>query len=373
MSISGISEDSQFVEESEILELVRLGHGWIDVRAPIEFANGSIEGAVNLPIMTNEERHLVGSCFKQKGREAAIQLGHRLVSGENKERKIEAWVAEFQKQTPNISLYCFRGGLRSQISQQWLRDRGVSIRRVRGGYKLIRNLIVQHMKQRIVSSSMRLISGPTGSWKTHFLQWMSENNHLSLDLEKLAGHRGSAFGKQGQQPAQIDFEHAIAKCILDRDHDYGRKPLYIEDESRLIGRCVLPDYFFEKMRSAPILWIDEAFEQRVENIFYDYIETTEIVLSHVPQQIQAVYDKYKNSLTEIKKRLGLEKYFEIMKDIERSEAESLLHNRHDSNRVWIQKLLKNYYDPMYLSSLERRKPQVLIKARTEEIKSFVSQ
>ena len=362
-----------FVEESEILELVRLGHRWIDVRAPVEFVSGSIPNAINLPIMNDDERHLVGSCFKKQGRESAIHLGHKLVSGENKEQKIEAWVAEFKKQAPNISLFCFRGGLRSQISQQWMQDRGVSIRRVRGGYKLMRNLMIQHMKQKIGTSTVRLISGPTGSWKTHFLQWLSENNHLSLDLEKLAGHRGSAFGKQGDQPAQINFEHAIVKCMLDRDSEYASKPLYLEDESRLIGRCVLPDYFFEKMRSAPILWIDEPFEQRVENIFYDYIETTEIVLSQEPQRIQAVYDRYKQSLTEIKKRLGLEKYFEIMKDIESSEADSLVHNRHDSNRVWIQKLLKNYYDPMYLSSLERRKASVLIKASTAEIKSFLAQ
>lgn len=368
MSISG-----EFVEENEILELVRLGHSWIDVRAPIEFAGGSVPRAINLPIMNNDERHLVGSCFKKQGRESAIELGHKLVSGENKDQKIEAWVAEFKKQSPNISLFCFRGGLRSQISQQWMQDRGVLIRRVRGGYKLMRNLMIQHMKQKIGTSTVRLISGPTGSWKTHFLQWMSENNHLALDLEKLAGHRGSAFGKQGDQPAQVNFEHAIVKCMLDRDSEYTSKPLYLEDESRLIGRCVLPDYFFEKMRSAPILWIDEPFEQRVENIFYDYIETTEIVRSHEPQRIQAVYDNYKKALTEIKKRLGLEKYFEIMKDIESSEADSLVHKRHDSNRVWIQKLLKFYYDPMYLSSLERRKPTVLIKASTAEIKSFLAQ
>lgn len=371
MSICEMREG--LVEENEILELIRQGHSWIDVRAPIEFAIGSIPDAVNMPIMNNNERHLVGTCFKQQGSEAAIQLGHSLVSGENKEHKIEAWVAEVQKKTPNISLFCFRGGLRSQISQRWLQDRGLPIRRVRGGYKQMRNLMIQHMKHRIVHSPVRLISGPTGSWKTHFLQWMAENNHLSLDLEKLAAHRGSAFGKLGPQPEQINFEHAIVKCILDRDSEYGSKPLYIEDESRLIGRCVLPDYLFEKMRSSPILWIDEPLEQRVENIFHDYIETTDIVMSHEPQRIQAVYDGYKKSLTEIKKRLGLEKYFEIMKDIQSSEADSLVHNRHESNRLWIQKLLKGYYDPMYLSSLERRNPKVLIKARTAEIKSFVAQ
>tara|TARA_B110001454_G_scaffold219202_1_gene252014 strand:- start:107153 stop:108262 length:1110 start_codon:yes stop_codon:yes gene_type:complete len=363
-----------WVEENEILDLVRKGHHWIDVRAPIEFESGSIPNAINLPIMTDEERHLVGTCFKKQGREAAIQLGHQLVSGENKEQKIAAWIAEFKNKTPNISLYCFRGGLRSQISQSWLRDRGFPIRRVRGGYKHMRNLMLQHLRHRIISAPVHLVSGSTGSWKTHFLQWLAEEKHLVLDLEKFAGHRGSAFGKRGKQPAQINFEHDIVKCILDRDDEYdGSKPLYIEDESRMIGRCVLPDFFFEKMRSSPIIWIDEPLEQRVENIFYDYVAITDIVQSQDPQRIQAVYDGYKRALSEIKKRLGLEKYFEILKDLDGAEASSLAHGRHESNRVWIQKLLKHYYDPMYLNSLQRRQPKVLFKGTTKEIKSFLSQ
>jgi len=364
----------EWIEENEILALVRQGHHWLDVRAPIEFANGSIPNAINLPIMSDEERHLVGTCFKQQGREAAIQLGHRLVSGQNKEDKIQTWIAELKTKKQNISLFCFRGGLRSQISQGWIHDKGFPIRRVRGGYKHMRNIMLQHLKHRIETSSVHLISGPTGSWKTPFLKWLTDENHLALDLEKLAEHRGSAFGKQGPQPAQINFEHAIVKSILERDDQYsGTKPVYIEDESRMIGRCVLPDFLFEKMRSSPILWIDEPIEQRVENIFHDYIETTDILRSQEPQRIQAVYGTYKNSLSEIKKRLGLEKYFEILKDLESSESASLVHNRHESNRVWIAKLLKYYYDPLYLNSLQRRQPKILIKAPTSEIKSFITQ
>lgn len=363
-----------WIEEHEVLDLVRQGHRWIDVRAPIEFENGSIPNAINLPIMDNEERRLVGTCFKQQGREAAIQLGHQLVSGRNKDDKIQAWISEVKKQSSAISLYCFRGGLRSQISQQWLLDSGVSIRRVRGGYKQMRALMMQHMRDRIESAPVRLISGPTGSWKTHFLGWLNQENYLTIDLERFAQHRGSAFGKQGEQPSQINFEHAIVKSILAHEDDFSsKKPLYIEDESRMIGRCVLPDYFFAKMRSSPIVWIDEPLETRIENIFHDYIQTTDITESQDIVRVQAVYTGYKKSLGEIKKRLGLEKYLDILKDIERAETASLLQGRHESNREWIKKLLVHYYDPMYLASLDRRRPEILIKASTSQIKSFLAQ
>lgn len=362
-----------WIEESEILELIRQGHRWIDVRAPIEFRYGSIPNAVNLPIMDDEERRLVGTCYKQQGRQAAIELGHQLVSGQNKDQKVQAWLGEIAAHSSSISLFCFRGGLRSQLSQQWIKDRGVPIRRVRGGYKLMRAVLTRYLRHQLGKTSVRLISGPTGSWKTHLIGWLLEKNHLAIDLEKLALHRGSAFGKQGKQPAQINFEHSIVKNMLDFASEFdGVKPLYLEDESRMIGRCVIPDFVFAKMRGSPIVWIDEPLEQRVENIFHDYVEQTDIVKSQNDEKVQAVYLGYKDSLVGIKKRLGHEKFSEIMKDIQSAEIASLSQGLHGANRVWIEKLLKFYYDPMYLSSLARRNPVALIKARTSEVKSFLS-
>lgn len=357
--------------ESEILELIRQGHRWIDVRAPIEFESGTIPNSINLPIMSNEERHLVGTCFKQHGREKAIELGHQLVSGANKEQKRQAWIQEIKKY-PSLSLYCFRGGLRSQISQQWLKDSGVSVQRVPGGYKKMRNLMMDHFRERLTQTPMRLISGPTGSWKTHLLSWIEGQQGLAIDLEKHASHRGSAFGKQGSQPAQVNFEHAIVKKALDAASLFEKKrDLYLEDESRLIGRCVLPEFLFAKMREAPLLWIDESIEVRVENIFKDYILETDIVLSSDVDRIQAVYQRYLTALSEIKKRLGHERFSEIYIDIQAAQVQSLSNGDPNSNRIWIRKLLVSYYDPLYFGSLERRNPTVLIKAKTSEIKDFI--
>lgn len=368
-----MSTQDSWIEETEILDLIRQGHRWIDVRAPIEYVYGSIPNSINLPIMNDEERRLVGTCFKQQGREAAIELGHQLVSGRNKEQKVQAWLDEIKKHSPNISLFCFRGGLRSQISQQWIGDQGAPIRRVRGGYKAMRAVMTQYLRNQLSKTPVRLISGPTGSWKTHFLQWLVNEKHLAIDLEKLAQHRGSAFGKQGEQPAQVNFEHAIVKTVLTSEEFYdGTRPLYLEDESRMIGRCVIPDFFFAKMRASPIIWIDEPLDRRVENIFHDYVEQTDIVKSQDIQKIQIVYQGYKDSMSGIKKRLGYEKYSEILKDIQNAESASVLNKNHDLNRIWIQKLLQFYYDPMYLNSLARRNPVTLIKATTSEVKSFLS-
>ena len=113
----------------------------MDVRAPIEFAQGAFPGVVNLPLMNNEERQKVGTCYKQRGQEAAIALGHSLVSGETKNGRIAAWAA-FAKAHPKGVLYCFRGGLRSQITQQWLQsEAGMAYPRVIGGYKAMRTFL----------------------------------------------------------------------------------------------------------------------------------------------------------------------------------------------------------------------------------------
>ena len=113
----------------------------LDVRAPIEFAKGAFPQASNLPLLNNEERHLVGTCYKQNGQDKAIELGHALVSGQTKTDRVEAWRA-FCEQNPTAYLYCFRGGLRSKTSQQWLADAGIEICLIQGGYRALRQCLL---------------------------------------------------------------------------------------------------------------------------------------------------------------------------------------------------------------------------------------
>jgi tRNA 2-selenouridine synthase len=126
------------------LELLRGGRVLIDVRAPVEFGQGALPRAVNLPLMDDEERRQVGIEYKQRGQDAAIALGQRLVSGAVKEDRVDAWVALLDDH-PDAVVYCFRGGLRSQVSQQWLEEAGITRPRIRGGWKAMRQALCERI------------------------------------------------------------------------------------------------------------------------------------------------------------------------------------------------------------------------------------
>ena len=125
--------------------LLREGAHFIDVRAEIEFARGAIPGAVNLPILTTAEREQVGTTYKRKGQEAAVALGHRLVSGSTREERIARWCAVLQEH-PDALVHCWRGGLRSGLATQWIAEAGVAVRLVQGGYKALRHRLLRELE-----------------------------------------------------------------------------------------------------------------------------------------------------------------------------------------------------------------------------------
>jgi len=323
--VKTISE-SQFAER-----LLGLSTHWIDVRAPVEFVTGTVPGAVNLPLLTDDERKQVGTTYRHEGQDAAVALGHRLVGGSIKEARIQQWSDEIQAH-PDSAIFCFRGGLRSQITQSWLRERGVDRPIVYGGYKALRRFFLKILEVEVPSLRFEVVSGPTGSGKTHFL-WQSDRPFV--DLEGLAHHRGSAFGAmESAQPGQVDFENGLALELL-RAKQSG-EPILIEDESRMIGKRILPEALFHHMQESPRRVLDVSFDQRVENIFCDYV-------SEDPAQ----FDRFKNSVQAISRRLGSLRSREILNDLQFSQSELLAGRGLESNRVWIAKLLKWYYDPMY--------------------------
>ena len=135
----------------------------MDVRAPVEFAKGAFPGVVNLPLMNDAERQAVGTCYKQQGQQAAIELGHRLVAGDLKAERIAAW-AQFAQAHPDGLLYCFRGGLRSQIVQQWLEtEAGIVYPRVIGGYKAMRGFLIETLAHDVTHARFVVLGGLTGS------------------------------------------------------------------------------------------------------------------------------------------------------------------------------------------------------------------
>jgi tRNA 2-selenouridine synthase len=186
----------------------------MDARAPVEFLKGSFPGVVNLPLMNDHERQRVGTCYKQHGQQAAVELGHQLVSGAIKTERVQAW-ADFARAHPDGLLYCFRGGLRSQIVQQWLKDEaGIDYPRVGGGYKAMRTFLLDTMDQAVAQCDFVLLGGMTGTGKTEVLTQLNNG----LDLEGYANHRGSSFGKSAPAASSSSCwktrvaRSAVARC-----------------------------------------------------------------------------------------------------------------------------------------------------------------
>ena len=345
-------------------------HPLLDVRAPVEFRAGHIPGAVNLPILNDDERAQVGTLYKQKGQEAAIQLGEKLVRGNLKSERVAGWKDFFAK-NPGSMVYCFRGGLRSRTAQAWLSEAGVQVPRLEGGYKAARQMFLESLNKNISERPLLLISGPTGGGKSHLLRSAS-GFMAAIDLEKRAQHRGSAFGFESEpQPQQAQFENLLAHDFLHlTEVDSVKKPVLLEDESRLIGQNVIPESLFVKMRASPIVWVDEPLQQRVENIFVDYIANAAIGQGDQTQG-SMLFKRYEKSLLSIQRRLGGLRTQELMADLQVSQNDYLEKKNLESNRVWIEKLLVYYYDPLYLGSLEKRSPQILFKGTSKEILLFL--
>jgi tRNA 2-selenouridine synthase len=318
----------------------------MDVRAPVEFHKGAFPLAINRPLMNDLEREQVGTSYKQQGQEAAIKLGHELVSGPLKQQRIEDWAA-FAKANPQGLLYCFRGGLRSQITQQWLKsEAGIAYPRVIGGYKALRSYLIEVTDQAVAECDFVLIGGLTGSGKTEVLTQL--NN--ALDLEGHANHRGSSFGKHATpQPAQISFENALAIDIL-KKRAHGINQYVLEDEGRVVGSRAIPLELFRGMQQYPMVWLEEAFEARVERILKDYV--IDLCAEYI--QVQGIEtgftvfaERLRESLASILKRLGGERYQRLAALMDAALNEQEQSGSVDLHRGWISGLLGEYYDPMY--------------------------
>jgi len=336
----------------------------VDLRAPAEFAHGSFPGARSLPLMTDEERAEVGTCYKRKGQQAAIELGHRLVSGEIRAARLAQWV-DFARRHSDGYLYCFRGGLRSQTVQQWLHEAGIAYPLVRGGYKAMRRFLLDELERSLTDADIILVSGKTGSGKTRVIARLER----SVDLEGLAGHRGSTFGQLPQpQPSQIDFENAISIALL-KLLAQGQKRVYLEDEGRLIGRLFLPAPLRERMASAPLAVVEQTLEERVDVVVEDYV----VDLGRRYEQACGAtgFDlhsgKLQDDLGRIRKRLGGERHrmaSELMADAfaaQRATGDTTLH------RAWITLLLETYYDPMYDYQMAQRAGPVVFRGSRQAV------
>jgi tRNA 2-selenouridine synthase len=341
----------------------------IDVRAPVEFSRGAFPGAVNLPILDDVEREAVGICYKESGADAAEILGHELVSGEKREKRIEHWV-RFLRSNPDALLYCYRGGQRSQIACQWLKDTGYPVPRIEGGYKRLRNHLLSVFEN---LPSLVIVSGSTGTGKTDFLKCYTH----SIDLEEIANHRGSAFGSRiTPQPSQIDFENELAIAFLKlAEPEHPQTEVLLEDESRLIGRIHVPVLLQDAMKMAPIIVLEESVELRTERIFGEYIEHqwTEYEAHH-GEDASTEFEKYLlTAVDAIRKRLGNVAHDEIRSMVTRAISLHRLEGSLDDHRIWITTLLSDYYDPMYRYQLENKSSRVVMQGPRDEVMDWYAE
>ena len=316
----------------------------IDLRSEKEFHKGTIPGSVNIPILSNDEFENVGKEYKNKGQEAAINLGLQLVKGDLKNKRIDAWKNHLNK-NPGCFIFCYRGGLRSKIAQEWLEKENIIVQRISGGYKNFRsNILDEHVNSKYDINKWMIIGGLTGSGKTALLSQFKE----TIDLEKIANHRGSAFGKNiSPQPSQADFENELTLKYINHSHPN----ILLEDESRSIGRVTLPGTWYEKMQSSKLVVLKISTDERVNNILDEYV----LQILKTSNNVQELLNQYLFSLEKIKKRLG-DKLFKEISDL---MIKAFKMNHLDSHKKWISKLLIGYYDPMYNYKLKLRKEYIV--------------
>lgn len=255
----------------------------LDVRTPAEFHAGHIPGAVNLPLFTNEERAVVGTIYKQKGNQEAVLQGLEYVGP-----KMADFVREARKKAVNgrVLVHCWRGGMRSG-SMAWLfESAGLEAFTLKGGYKAFRNHLLGSFGRKF---NLHVVGGETGSGKTEILHAIGRTGEQILDLEAIASHRGSSFGALGQAP-QPSIEHFENELFAAMEQLDPSRPVWIEDESKSIGRVYLPKDFWEQKIAAPVYRIRLPFEVRVARLVKDY--------GHFPKELLA------EGVLRIKKRLG---------------------------------------------------------------------
>jgi tRNA 2-selenouridine synthase len=339
----------------DLISISKFSH--IDLRSEHEFHKSTIPNSKNIPILNDTEFERVGKKYKEKGQESAIDLGLKIVSGKLKEKRISKW-KEHISFNKGCSIFCFRGGLRSKIAQEWLSENNTTVERISGGYKKVRNKVIEKFQNdEIYNKKWMILGGLTGSGKTILLNKFAH----SIDIEGLANHRGSAFGRRNTlQGSCANFENILLFQYLNNN----ASTILLEDESRTIGKATLPNNWYSKMQASRLVVLDIQMEERIENIFEEYIEeefrklNNEILLKK----------KYLTALEKIKKRLGGELYRKIYIIMEDAFENKSIQN----HKEWIYQLLHNYYDPMYNHKLKKRKEYIVHRGDFSSCQDYIT-
>ncbi len=330
----------------------------MDVRAPVEFDKGAFPASTNAPLLDDEQREAIGIKYKNAGQDEAVKLGLQLATADMRQHRLAAWKA-FVSQHPDGFLYCFRGGLRSRTAQAWLREQGFDYPLIKGGYKAMRSFLIEQLELSSERVPLVILSGMTGSGKTHVIRKIRQH----IDLEGLANHRGSAFGRDvhDYQPTQINFENALSIALLKHRERRPATPLMLEDEGKLIGRLYLPPVFYQRMVEAPRVFLQCELDDRVRMTSDDYF-------GHAwPIYQQAYGDKAQqnfsafalDNLARIRNRLGNERYQKVHDLFTQALQRLFAEGNSEGFDPGVRILLEEYYDPMYRYQLKKKPREVV--------------
>ncbi len=319
----------KFLSEMDRFDLI------IDVRSPAEFALDHIPGAVNYPVLNNEERAQIGTLYKQVSPFAAKKLGAALVS-KNIAAHIESNLLDLPREWRPL-IYCWRGGERSGAFTHILNRIGWKAMQLESGYQGFRRTVIDGLEQAAKAFTFQVICGMTGSGKTRVLQEVQKCGAQILDLEALAIHRGSVLGNEPNidQPSQKGFETALWNALRNLD---ASKPVYVESESKKVGGLHVPDTLMEKIRNGACIELRSSTQTRVSWLIREY--------HHFLTDI----DNFKRKLALLTSHYGKVQIAKWNEAIDAGNFPDL-----------VEELLVKHYDPSYQSSIVRNFPQYKIE------------
>lgn len=308
----------------------------IDVRSPKEYQHAHIPGAKNLPLFDDTERAIVGITYKQEGREQAIIKGLDIVGP-----KMAAMVTEIKslvQEDTKIILHCWRGGMRSKSVATLFSFCGIPTEVIKGGYKAYRRQVQKLFAQKF---DFFILGGRTGSAKTKILQALNTKQEQVIDLEKLANHKGSAFGDLGEkpQPSTEMFENLFFEELRNLNSE---KRIWLEDESHLIGTVFIPESIWQQMRVAPVIYCNFPMDERIKFLVDTYGNFNKEGVIH--------------AVNKIAKRLGGQ------------HAKAALEYYEGGNLFEATKIVLVYYDKSYNYGLSQRIPENIYELKMDTIK-----
>lgn len=301
---------------------------YVDVRTPLEFADGCIPGAINIPILNNDERAFVGLTFKNNSPEEAKVLGVKYAA--TKLPIIYEEILSLTKQYKNVIIYCWRGGMRSGSVASFLNSLGLTVYQLEGGYKAYRKRVIDYFENGIKTHDFIVLHGFTGVGKTEILERLELLNVPILNLELLIKNSGSVFGTvgfQNQKPVpQKMFEAQVFEIL----RSYDQRFVVVESEGQRLGGVILPEGLFRPIVNGKHILLSSSIEARVDRLVNDYVNKVsncDILLEQ--------------AISSLKKRIGLDKVNQCISWINEK-------NYHEIARM----LIIEYYDPLYSHSIK---------------------